>query len=208
MKILNLFAGIGGNRTLWGDEYEITAVEFDPDIAAIYQERFPRDVMIVEDAYKYLEKHYFEYDFIWASPPCQTHTQLVPSNVAQGHGKLPDLQLYSIIIYLHNFCKSKWVVENVKPYYAPLISPSVILGRHYYWSNFNIPDNPHLNRPLFRGSSGGTKIAYEKLVGFHNIQFKEKIPAQYLRNCVDYRIGKYILNCALKQTQQTMKKFL
>lgn len=35
MKILNLYAGIGGNRKLWGNEHEITAVELDPDIAAI-----------------------------------------------------------------------------------------------------------------------------------------------------------------------------
>jgi DNA (cytosine-5)-methyltransferase 1 len=27
MKILNLYAGIGGNRKLWGDEYEVTAIE-------------------------------------------------------------------------------------------------------------------------------------------------------------------------------------
>lgn len=33
MKILNLYCGIGGNRKLWGDEHEITAVEFEPKIA-------------------------------------------------------------------------------------------------------------------------------------------------------------------------------
>lgn len=27
MKILNLYAGIGGNRKLWPDDHEITAVE-------------------------------------------------------------------------------------------------------------------------------------------------------------------------------------
>lgn len=26
MKILNLYAGIGGNRELWGNEHEITGV--------------------------------------------------------------------------------------------------------------------------------------------------------------------------------------
>ena len=41
MKILNLYAGIGGNRKLWGDEHKITAVENDPKIAKIYQEFFP-----------------------------------------------------------------------------------------------------------------------------------------------------------------------
>lgn len=35
MKILNLYAGIGGNRKKWGDDHEITAVELDEEIAAI-----------------------------------------------------------------------------------------------------------------------------------------------------------------------------
>ena len=30
MKILNLYAGIGGNRKLWGDEHEVVAVENVP----------------------------------------------------------------------------------------------------------------------------------------------------------------------------------
>ena len=47
MKILNLYAGIGGNRKLWSDENEITAVEFDKDIAAIYKDLYPNDVSIV-----------------------------------------------------------------------------------------------------------------------------------------------------------------
>jgi DNA (cytosine-5)-methyltransferase 1 len=29
MRILNLYAGIGGNRKLWGDDHEITAVELN-----------------------------------------------------------------------------------------------------------------------------------------------------------------------------------
>lgn len=35
MKILNLYAGIGGNRKLWGNEHDITAVELRPEIAAL-----------------------------------------------------------------------------------------------------------------------------------------------------------------------------
>ena len=37
MKILNLYAGIGGNRTLWGDKHEVTAVEINAEIAGIYK---------------------------------------------------------------------------------------------------------------------------------------------------------------------------
>lgn len=46
MKILNLFAGIGGNRLLWNDvlpDIDVTAVEFDPAIAEVYKFRFPAD---------------------------------------------------------------------------------------------------------------------------------------------------------------------
>jgi len=71
MKVLNLYAGIGGNRKLWED-VDVTAVELNPDIAKIYQDFFPNDKVIVADAHKYLLKHYKEFDFIWSSPPCQT----------------------------------------------------------------------------------------------------------------------------------------
>lgn len=36
MNILNLYAGIGGNRKLWGNEYNIIAVEYDEKIANVY----------------------------------------------------------------------------------------------------------------------------------------------------------------------------
>lgn len=64
MKILNLFAGIGGNRKLWGDEHKVTAVEYNKSVANIYQEFYPKDKVIIKDAYKYLLKYYKEFDFI------------------------------------------------------------------------------------------------------------------------------------------------
>ena len=73
MKILNLYAGIGGNRKLWSDEHEITSVEYDQGIADIYHDHYPNDTVIVTDAHGYLLEHYSEYDFIWSSPPCPTH---------------------------------------------------------------------------------------------------------------------------------------
>ena len=45
MKILNLYAGIGGNRKLWGDEHEITAIENNTSIAYIYQDFFPKRIL-------------------------------------------------------------------------------------------------------------------------------------------------------------------
>lgn len=54
MKILNLYACIGGNRYKWGNDHEITAVELDPELARLYKERFPNDTVIVADAHQFL----------------------------------------------------------------------------------------------------------------------------------------------------------
>ena len=97
MKILNLYAGIGGNRKMWGDEHEITAIEFEPKIAEIYKDFFPNDTVIVADAHKYLEEHYQEYDFIWSSPPCPSHSRIRKHTaVARGQNKAiyPDMKFY------------------------------------------------------------------------------------------------------------------
>lgn len=72
MKVLNLYCGIGGNRRQW-ENVEVTAVEHNESIAAIYKDLFPNDIVIVADAHQYLLDHYSEFDFIWASPPCPTH---------------------------------------------------------------------------------------------------------------------------------------
>jgi DNA (cytosine-5)-methyltransferase 1 len=40
INILNLYAGLGGNRKLWKD-CQVTAIEYDPKIAAVYKELNP-----------------------------------------------------------------------------------------------------------------------------------------------------------------------
>ena len=75
LKILNLYAGIGGNRKLW-QNVEVTAVEQNADIAKIYQDFYPDDKMVVGDAHEYLLKHFVEFDFIWSSPPCPSHSRI------------------------------------------------------------------------------------------------------------------------------------
>ena len=51
IKVLNLYAGIGGNRKLW-ENVDVTAVEWKPEIAVIYQDFFPDDKVIITDAHK------------------------------------------------------------------------------------------------------------------------------------------------------------
>lgn len=198
MKILNLYAGIGGNRKLWGNEHEITAVELNPDIAAIYQEFFPKDNVIVGDAHEFLLKHYKEFDFIWASPPCQTHSSFRQNICVRYRGTpavYPDMKLYQEIIFLQNNYTGYWLVENVKPYYKPLISPNVELQRHYFWCNFEIPPK------VFEKDKIRTAQIpdLEKMYGVDLKRFKLPNKRQILRNCVKPEIGKYIFEKMLEK---------
>lgn len=68
MKVLNLYAGLGGNRKLW-QGCKVTAVERDEKIAKIYQKNNPNDEVIIADAHEYLRDNYMNFDFIWSSPP-------------------------------------------------------------------------------------------------------------------------------------------
>jgi len=204
MKILNLYACLGGNRYKWGNDYDITAVELDDYLAKMYQERFPNDKVIVADAHQYLLDHYKEYDFIWTSPPCPTHSKVRVSQKNQDFyiPKYPDMKLYEEIIFLKEHFKGKYVVENVVPYYQPLI-PAQKRGRHLYWTNFKLPMN--IDRKEGKGiMCGGTTDELSKLCDFHCVdknllmsykgkQSKTKI----IRNLVDYEVGKTILNTAM-----------
>ena len=145
MKILNLYACLGGNRYKWNevkDDIEVTAVELDPEAARLYQERFPNDKVIVADAHQYLLDHYKEFDFIWSSPPCPTHSRARFWSIgANGKNPIyPDMKLYQEILLLEYHFKGKYVIENVIPYYEPMLSPKK-RGRHLYWTNFNLPND-------------------------------------------------------------------
>jgi len=200
MKVLNLYAGIGGNRKLWKD-VKVTAIEFDNRIAEAYKELHPSDELIICDAHEYLLKHANEYDFIWSSPPCPTHSRMMKAT-RHDVKAYPDMSLYQEIIYLQHFFKGKWVVENVKPYYEPLIQPTAKLGRHYFWSNFEISDFEMKNHKGFI-STGTIKVAQEMKdwLGLNytgNIYYKgNHCPGQVLRNCVHPEMGKHIFDCAL-----------
>ena len=142
MKILNLYACLGGNRYKWNevkDDIEVTAVELDPEIAKLYQERFPQDKVVVADAHQYLLDHYKEFDFIWSSPPCPTHSTFQITMKTKRKMKYPDLKLYEEILFLKHFYNGKYCVENVMPFYEPLIAAKK-RGRHLFWTNFNIPN--------------------------------------------------------------------
>ena len=192
MKILNLWGGLGGNRKLWGDDHEITAVEYKQEIADIYHDFFPKDKVIVEDAHDYLLEHYKEFDFIWSSPPCQSHSSFRQNICVRYRGTkavYPDMRLYQEILFLKYNFKGKWVVENVKPYYEPLIEPTKVLQRHLFWSNFEIPDKEFKKDNIRKAQIPDLQKKY----GFDLSSYKLKNKRQVLRNCVEPELGKYIL---------------
>jgi len=195
-KILNLYAGVGGNRKLW-QNVDVTAIEYEQYIADAYKKMHPNDTVIVTDAHQYLIEHFSEYDIIWASPPCPTHSRTSTSLTGYGIFRYPDMKLYEEIIFLKHFYKGKWVVENVKPYYEPLIQPTVELDRHLFWSNFNIE---YLEVKRKNDVSRATK---EALSEQHGIVLPEgtKDQRKLLRNCVIPEIGLHILNAAMSVKQ-------
>ncbi len=196
MKILNLYCGIGGNRKLWGNEHEVTAVEFDENIANVYKDLFPNDNVIIGDAHQYLLDHFNEFDFIWASPPCQTHSRMRHNLGVNGKGfkpVYPDMKLYQEIIFLQYNFKGKWVVENVNPYYEPLIKPNAELDRHKFWSNFEIQKEKFERPKLRKAQIPELQDAY----GYDLSEYKLPNKRQVLRNCVLPDVGKHILNAAI-----------
>lgn len=212
MKILNLYACLGGNRYKWDEvtDVEVTAVEWDEELARLYQERFPNDTVVVADAHQYLLDHYKKFDFIWSSPPCPTHSKVrITQKTTKAFTPLyPDMKLYQEIIFLDNHFNGKYVVENVTPYYEPLIQAKK-RGRHLYWTNFNLPNS--VNERKFQLCA--TKNEFSELCIFHDYDFRKYKGTQnktkIARNLVDYEAGKTILETAIgiikkqnvKQTQ-------
>ena len=200
MRILNLYAGIGGNRKLWGG-HEITAVEYDQATADVYSKYFPQDEMIVGDAHAFLLENYMNFDFIWASPPCPSHSDIRRCGVHAGQYEAlyPDMALYQEIILLKNFLplEAKFCIENVIPYYPPLILPSFILDRHYFWSNFEVPSISIKKENKAHQDINGSEVIH----GFSVKDSKIAIKKKALRNMCDPRLGEHILNCALNVQQ-------
>jgi len=210
-KILNLYACLGGNRAKWDEvaDIEVTAVELDPELARLYEERFSNDTVIVADAHQYLLEHYKEFDFIWSSPPCPTHSKVRMTQKTTKAFKpmFPDMKLYEEIIFLDNHFDGKYVVENVIPYYEPLIVAKK-RGRHLYWTNFNLPTN--VGERKLGGILCSMDNEVKTLCEFHDYDFfkykgnqrRDKVA----RNLVDYEVGKTILETALGTMKQNNSK--
>ena len=207
LDVLNLYAGIGGNRKRW-DGVDVTAVEWDEDKAKVYRDHFPDDTVVVADAHEYLKEHYTEYDFIWASPPCPTHSKIRKLGAGEGEQNdavYPDMKLYEEILFLQGYFDGDYAVENVKSWYDPLIEPNES-GRHYFWSNFYISDIclPSQNNQY------GSVDEWQDLYGFdlsgYDLTNTQK--QKMLRNCVHPRLGEHVFDAATGERQTTAADWL
>jgi len=201
IKVLNLYAGIGGNRKNWKN-VEVTAVENNPEVAECYKKLFSTDEVIVADAHQFLLENFNKFDFIWSSPPCQSHSKM---NKFTRHKTIRyfDMKLYQEIILLSNFFKGLWVVENVEPYYKPLIEGKK-LGRHFIWSNFEISDFE------IKTPNNFTKCKKEVLIEWLGLDIGKNVylngnhcPGQIYRNCVHPNLGEHIFLEALRNLSPT-----
>ncbi len=195
-KILNLYAGLGGNRLQW-QNCEVTAIEIDKEMCRMYKERFPNDIVINTDAHQFLLENFKDYDFIWSSPPCPTHSLTRFFSFGRKKPVFPDMKLYEEIIFLRHHAKEnqKWIVENVNPYYEVLI-PAQKLGRHLFWSNFQLPK-------IEKKDISGNLIVESRINDIKKHHCIDKFDykgtqnrLKILRNCVSYDIGLAILNKA------------
>lgn len=215
-KVLNLYACLGGNRYKWDElaDIEVTAVELDPELARLYQERFPKDTVIVSDAHEYLLNHFRGFDFIWSSPPCPSHSRAaIGSRISESSNHkpvYPDMKLYQEVIFLDNYFRGKYCVENVIPYYEPLIQAQK-RGRHLYWTNFRLPTvltTRKNGEGLMNGK--GVKNEISKWSAFHDFDFYKYKGKQrrdkIARNLVDYEAGRTIFEIALGIHKQLNSK--
>ena len=196
-RVLNLYAGLGGNRKLW-QNVKVVAVEWDERIAKIYSELYPRDKVVVANAHEYLLDHFSRFDYIWSSPPCLTHSGIRQELGVATRCLSPcyiDTNLYQEIIFLQYNFDGFWCVENVRPYYEPLVKPTFKLQRHYFWTNYPVP---RISLP--KDEIEVTTIS--KLQKHHDIfipnwyGIKTFDKRQMLRNCVYPKLGRHIFNSA------------
>ena len=200
LRILDLFAGIGGTARGFqkclnevGVRYEYYAVDIDEAILVIHKRLNPKSITIQRDAYTFSKETLRTYDFIWASPPCHTHSRGLWFRKRYLNVE-PDYRLYDLIRLLRSVGKP-FIVENVIPRYEPPIKYDIVIGRHVFWTNL------YLRKVPFRRVQkdwGYMKIS--DWLEFHDlpkdlfdgVRVKNKL--KVLRNTMDYVLA-YNIAC-------------
>ena len=116
------------------------------------------------------------------------------------------MNLYGEIILLQTFFKGKYVIENVKPYYKPLIEAQES-GRHLFWANFKIPTlkiESSIGRmgPVKSKNGRRTEGDNHHKLGFNLDKYSFPNKKKLLNNCVHPDIGIAILESAMNIYEQ------
>jgi DNA (cytosine-5)-methyltransferase 1 len=119
-RLLDLFCGAGGASMGYHRAgFEVTGVDIVP------QKRYPFR-FIQDNALEYLYKHGWKYDFIHASPPCQTHSQLNKIHKIKASTSANHVDLIPQTRALLELIGKPYVIENVVG--APLINAACLCG--------------------------------------------------------------------------------
>jgi len=208
IRILDLFCGVGGVARGFqnflldnGIEFEYYAIDIDKRVLKAHKLLNPYSKTICRDAWSIDDKEFKEFDLIWASPPCETHSKSRFLNINAKPTK-PDMRLYNLIERLWSL-NMPFIVENVEPYYRPPIKPIVKVGRHVLWSNLCIKPFK-LNLQNFMD----VKDDIHKLIKYHEIPFElsikllkilKKKTRDALRDMVHWRIAYNIAKQVIPQ---------
>lgn len=116
MFALDLFCGAGGaTRGLQDAGFHVTGVDIKPS------PRYCGDRFVQMDVLTLGVVKLLDFDFIWASPPCQAHTSLKVLHNAKKHADLiPPTRA------LLRASGKSYVIENVEG--APLFAPFTLCG--------------------------------------------------------------------------------
>ena len=93
------------------------------------------------------------------------------------------------------------MVENVVPYYEPLIKPK-LLHRHAFWSNFTITDIKL--KPLGTCKVMKEREFLQEKFGFNMDKYIGVNKRLLLRNCVVPELAKHVFDCAFRTQQKLL----
>lgn len=212
MRILDLYGGLGGTARgiqlvleKKGIKFEYIVIENNLKVAEAHRRNNPESKVIVADIKDWLDK-ITEFDFVWASPPCHTHSQLQMINKGRRHKtKLVDWSLWHVIDIFQRAETIPFVVENVKVWYNEPFKHNFKLDRHYFWTNLRLIAFDYHKKPAKKWGNISVKDWQE----YHQLE-----PAatgdkrQQLRNCVHWSIAAGIFEQFLEPKILSIKHFL
>jgi DNA (cytosine-5)-methyltransferase 1 len=111
------------------------------------------------------------------------------------------MQLYQQILFLKHHFRGKWAVENVEPYYMPLLQPTTLIDRHPIWANFPIgPFRTGRDFDVMSPAADGLK-KFEEYFGIV-LPKGTKNARKLYRNVANPFMGAHVLKAAMREVQQ------